>query len=786
MNVDITVNSPFTSFKKVQVDEHLVTIPEAPTKPIIIKSFFGGNQVLELDELIMYRKEDYDNAYWKRDKFPKFWNDYVPEFTAINCEKTLYDNRGRLTHLSVDDTNMLIYLFDREMFRRVHGVHFKNGDEIVYLTGDHYFILMWMKMYAIDAQDATDNDYGKYFEFQRDFLYVVMHAINDPNILGVFCAKPKKTGITQVMAGVYLNRSSITRMAQMGIMSKGDDASKVNMVLFLHGFKGLPQIFKPVIRDLAPGKGYIWFGEKDVKDSRTKAGQERLFALLDAEPLDTRVFAAPTKEAAFDAPKMYFIWFDELPKYDTENKVQPEQVFIRNQETVKVQTRITGKCFITSYPPEKDTPGFKQARKIWYQSKLSTIKVDSILPRTASGLICFYISALNSHRDAFNKYGKCDMAKARMLNKEERDKVKFDKKQYQAKLRQYNENEKECWGSAGAGSTFDNVRLGELEFDLKADLDVARPYIEGRLDWENSLWEAGAKDRRPRKVFGPIKFVKLTDDEIIAGETARLRINKSPAASEICAALRMGRDKWGNLLPLPMFNYYGGADPTEYASGAEVNEGSKNASFTMNFKDPEVDRQFNRIASGIICSTYFYRPDNPEEFYQDLVKEILFFGKRIIVEANKAWVATRLIEDGLGYYMIVRDKNDGLMKPWSPSIDKKFNPDPSNKGYGLIRTGPSTAGEESDHEAIVRAIAGFIVKPPADETDYAAEGMKDERLINQLQDFDPELWKLYDLVMAFGYTLICGNVMNAMPDVTNNGNPFDGNTIRTMWEALTA
>ena len=233
----------------------------------------------------------------------------------------------------------------------------------------------------------------------------------------------------------------------------------------------------------------------------------------------------------------------------------------------------------------------------------------------------------------------------------------------------------------------------------------------------------------------------------------------------------MGRDKFGNLLPLPIFYNYGGADPTEYADGAEVIEGSRNASLTMNFREPELDAARGKICSGVLTCVYFFRDNNPEVFYQDLVKEILYFGKRIIVEANKAWVATRLIQDGLGYYMIVRDKKDGVLKPWKPGMD-----------YGLIRTGVGQNGEESDHEAIVRAIASFIVKAPLGEVDYALVGLRDERVLQQLMDFSPKYSKIADLVMALGFTLICGQVMNTYeePRVPRMG----GHDIRSVLSGL--
>jgi len=705
----------------IYIGEHKYELPPIPKKPVKFTGIFGDTITIPLDDLIIGRNLPYEEAYWKRCELPKFFYDYNPYITEIDADETVWHD-GELISLSKEDTKTLSYLFEREMYRRKNGVFFKNGDEIVYLTGHHYFFLQWMKLYGISEKMVPSwrpkgYEYAEYREFQRDIFYLIDKVNNDPDILGLYVAKAKKTGVTQMFAAYRLNKATMTRMAMMGVMSIGNNAVNVNMKLFFHGFDNLPLIFKPSVRYRGDQEGHIEFGEMHVKNIKTLRGRKRMLEILNSNPLDTKVFAAKTKAAGFDSPTMTDIEFDEFPKYDTENKQEPEVVFLRNRDTVKIQNFINGKIWIYSYPPEVDTKGFFQARKIYFDAKLSTIKDDETgQRRTANGLICHYVSSLNSYMECFDKYGKCDSKRAKLLNNYERNRAK-GKREKQALMRLYSETERECWGTSGAGSTFDNVRLSEIEYNLKNAYERGeRFFIEGRYEWANSLWEAGSKTSRPLKEFCEVKFIPLTDNEKMDNIEGRKRIYHPFEANSICAALRRGRDSFGNLMPPTIITTFGGVDPTDYAAGSSVVQGSKNASITMNFKNPSLDRKYGKICTGIIQSEYFYRPDNPEEFYQDICKEIIYEDKVVMVESNKAWVATRLIKDGLGRFLIVQNKETKLYQLWQPVMFYKGAWVKDDSWYTLPQCTPS--GDEKG--AIVRSINKFLAKPADGEIDYAS------------------------------------------------------------------
>ncbi len=287
----------------VTVDEHRIQIAPAPT---------SKDDVLFIDD----KPED---AYWRRQTdYPRIWYDFLPKssgaakiYTKTFQDATIYDYDGNLISLSVDDSNLLDRLQAREARRRRQGVWFKNGNDLEYLTGHHYFVLQWMKMLGLKENDG----FGYYRKYQRDHFYMIDHVWSSPNILGLYCSKPKKIGWTQIHAGYYLNKSLTTRGQTMGIMSKREiDAIDTNMRFFLHGFDNLPNILKPGVKSRVD-EAKIVFGDK----------QKGMNAGSDA--LNTMVYATATKEAGFDAPVMDDCWTDELPKTDKESRIQPEKIF---------------------------------------------------------------------------------------------------------------------------------------------------------------------------------------------------------------------------------------------------------------------------------------------------------------------------------------------------------------------------------------------------------------------------------------------------------------------------
>jgi hypothetical protein len=735
------------SKKTIVIGEHRVEIPAYPDK----------SEILFINE---------NDPYWRRDMtlYRDIWFDFILDFTKLDQDATLYNDNDELVSLNSDDSKYIRRIYDQEKRRRREGVFFKNGSEIEYVTGDHYFLMQWARMQRHDGQGS----YADYRQFQRDFFLLIKHTKTSEHILGLDISKPKKTGITNLMwSGYYLNNATMTPNKNFGAMSiDQNQAAKTFRDYFMYSYNGLPNPLKPSYKRLSENDGSIIFGNAYSNTKKNRSNNS------DGE-LNTSVFCVPTKEKAFDVAVMDSIWFDEDPKY----KTPFGEIWRTNKESVKIQSKINGKAFLTSYTPDEDTQSFRDAREIFFDSELRTITPSS-KGQTKSGLICYHIPAYAAWEGAFDKYGKCAEKQALDEIMSERNKVKDNRRNFQAITRQYANDKREAWASAGAGSTFDNVRLGDLLADIEIDQrdSPGNPYREGKLEWVNKKWETGLRTVRKPGQFCDVEFIPITDSQKEAGEEGRYREYFDIPVQHRNMSLKQGFDEYGCLLPPDRFLYVGGSDPTGYAAGSEVIQGSKNASFTFRMPDENADKAMGTIVSKVFVSELYHRAELPIVSYEDILKEIIYTGKLNIIEANASFVATRLMEEGLGHYMLIRDP-DGNINRWKPWMGLPTSTE--KKLYQLIKISAS-AGNRDMLETIVRCWKSYIEKPPAGEKDYG-KTIKSERTLKQLMDFNPLDTKTSDLVMGGGYALMCYEIYTEIL-LTHEQDHSENN----YWSALSA
>lgn len=719
---------------KIMVGEHLIKLPPLPK---------DRGDVLFIDKCA-------EDAYWhRRTKYPQVFTSFCPFKTLINCSHTKWDNNtGELLQLSDEDTKIVRNIYLDINKKRKNGVFFRNGNDIEYLTGSHWFTLDHCKMFGNSKNDG----YGLFYKYQRDIFYL-MDYMWEEWCLGLNISKAKKTGITQIIDGGYcVDKGTSMFQWMIGFMSRNQDvAVENNMKLFLHAFDNLMLPLRPKVGFKAPKGGNIEFSEF-TKKNISKSGSD--------EVLNTKIFCVPTAEHSFDSHFMNIIRMDEFPKYWQDSKKEPKEIFRNNKAGAKDQDNFRGRVIISSYPPEEDDIGSEQAAEIFRQSKLSTMKHG----KTESELICYHIPAYKSLKSCIDKYGECDEKKAMEILLQNRDRVKKDRKALLAEIRQNPNNEDEAFGSNTQGSVFDPARLIEIARNIEDEVrsSPVSPYMEGLLEWENWRWEIGLKNKRPKGEFGRVKFIPLTKEEIERGERGRLRIYREVPLSLQNAVLRNGVDEYGCIIPPATHKYIYGADPVAHAAASEVIAGSVNSFSVLSMKDEQMDAIHRGVSSGTLDLQYFFRPELPDEAYEDFIKLIIYTGALGIVEANMPEFATRMIAEGLGRFLIVKDVegNKCIWERWMGLANE------TDKRYHLIRTTGNSPDTKIILESFVRLMTNYIHRPSEGEKDYGIT-IKDERLIKQMSQIT-KVWevggstKLYDLFMSFGYALYAMDIYSGL------------------------
>lgn len=717
------------------------------------------------DEILWYNEKP-ENAYWRRLELPKVFYDFVPNYTELDADATLQDESGLYKSFNTTDSQIFIETVSKELYRREHGVFFRNKNEIEYITGHHYFTMQHCRCYGKSARyekyvstfgDSVPKDYflrvyaeyGYFYKYQMDIFYLIEMVNKDENILGAFISKAKKTGVTFLFSCYLLNKTTLYKGQQVGVMSMSKDvAITSNMMYFYHAFDGLPNIFKPSTKTDARSEGHTIFGAKSF--AGTSSHKAALNTMMQEKALNSRVFVAPTDPKGFDSPKMTDVVLDEFNKTLAKSNQHPKEIFETNNATVKMQNDIEGKMWLFGYVSEQNDVGVTEARDIFFSSKLHTKRGGK---RTLSELICYHVSSLYSFLSLIDKYGECDEVAANDSIEEALEKVKTDPKRYLSVKRQLARTEKEAWEIGGESSTFNPLPIiNQIDSELEDNANGVHGMIAARLIWDNAAWEMGKKDKRPKGKFTKVRCIPLSEEDVQNGLEPEFWIDKEEFyRGNFNESLLRGYDTNGSLLPPRRFSNVGGADTVKWAEA--INEGSKCAYGTMSIYDPIKDSQFNKISSKRLISVYFARPDNPRESYEQLVKETIFFSKVSIVEANEPTYANMMLQEGLGYYMIFKDCKAPTFtlityQPWM-QLGTDFN--------FIVRT--RNAHQNVLLETIIRCAKDYLYVGK-DEPNYV-ETIHFIPLLRQFLDFDPEMTKPSDLVMMFGYLVLAHDIYMA-------------------------
>lgn len=317
--------------------------------------------------------------------------------------------------------------------------------------------------------------------------------------------------------------------------------------------------------------------------------------------------------------------------------------------------------------------------------------------------------------------------------------------------RQYANTKRDAWSVGDASSVFDPIRLTELEMELEALQRAEQTFEWGHLEWENPIWEIGKKDKRPKGMFGPVKWVPISEEQYRKGKEDKMRMYHKPFPQDVNQAILYGRDDYNNLLPPTIFNFCGGIDPADWKDATNMDVVSNVTIDTIAVHNTARNTAAGKIVTNIQYAEYMARPDNPNEWYEDIVKQIIYFGQLTIIEANNGATATKLEEEGLGHYMLF--KNPAGVICHYKANHKNL---PVELGGKLKHISNQKAGSVDVISDIIIYIKSYLQRADKEyhEIDYG-ELIRSERFIKQAKEFDPKDTKRFDLVMARGYALMC-------------------------------
>lgn len=548
---------------------------------------------------------------------------------------------------------------------RLSGFWFSNNGVPTYLTGQHWFYLSCFHL---------DIGLPKYREVDADLFYLWEYCTEDPDSYGLILLTKRRNGKTFCGGCLAVELTTRQDRFRTGIQSKtDDDAFKVYEEHIVFPFKAIPYFFKPTKINL-PNGGKTPKGGLKFNSGLLEEGEEG-----DSEELQSVIDYRASGVLAYDGWKMKFYFADET------GKTTMVDVYKRWNTVKKCLVdddyKIIGKSLQTTTVEDMEKGG-SQFLELWKNSDQGKKKEG----KTQTGLYKLFVPAFRTIN--IDKYGKCD-EQANKKKLESLRELQEDTREKSIEIRQNPFCEEEAFRKDGDDCVFDTEKLYQRDDELKW---IPQQYEKGNLEWKDGVFDSEV-------VFTP------------NNHNGRFMIKEHPPEGRANAQLKVGK----LLIPDNIDLFAGGIDPFDYKM---LEEGSKKK---MSLGSITIIKRENAMCSteidgGPACF-YLYRAGPPNDFYEDVLKCLKYYGCFGIVETNKSKCMDYLEDNGYDTYV-----------PFLPGSNKR---------------GINNAGTDSINRQIAEVTAQFIFSK--------LHTVFFPKLIDQWLNFDPADTTKSDGAMSFGY-----------------------------------
>jgi hypothetical protein len=631
------------------------------------------------------------DQYWRRTPPP-------PELEKIKSMDEWYE-------LPKEIRERYTPYIEKQFEYRKNGVWFMNCGEPMYLTPDHWMMLQWTK---------TDIGYSDFYYFQWKLQIHDAACEADPRCVGQIYTKCRRSGFTVIKSAKLVNRATQVRDKTLGIMSKTGDDAKENVFQkrVVYYYQSYPFFFKPIQDGTTNPKMELAFRTPSKKITK------KVKVATSGEGLNTVINWKNTTINAYDGEKLYELFIDEAAKIFPENI---QDIWRIHRTCLIVGRKVIGKANIGSTINPLDKGG-RNYKKIW---RLSDPKERNENGSTGSGLYKIFIPAYEALEGFFDRYGYCVVTDppepvegidgvpikigAKTFLENERIGKSKDIYELNEFIRQFPFSEEDAFRDHISSTAF-NVEKIYQQIRYNESL-TPQPTLRGNFVWANGVVDSE---------------VLWSPDE----HNGRWRISWLPP-QEMRNKFRF---KHGQKEPANEIIGVAGCDP--YDIDATVDDrGSKGACMLFNkFGMSE------HIPSNMFIGEYAERPRTADDFYEDVLMALVFYGYPMLIENNKYGIARYFQKRGYINYLMDRPMHLRTSTTSKASISK-------------VKGVPTNS--EDIISQIVTSIESYIHHHVGinDETEQMGN-MYFERTLNDWIAFKPGDRTKYDLSMATGITLL--------------------------------
>jgi hypothetical protein len=566
---------------------------------------------------------------------------------------------------------------------------FENG-EWVFVNGKMLwfppFFWFFVNYWENTAKQAIDFRYG---HLQVSWLWD--YACRHPHIYGIIGFKLRRFGFTELaLADQYFTAMRI-RGSVCGSMHVTDDEAQDDLDRLIAVHNSMPKWLKP-------------------KTTSDKVGQSslKLFHIKendgDPEAINSVITTGATKNGTFDGKAMRRVGIREFGKWDLYRADPILQLgILKPCCRIEIGKPLVGKIiYETTVEKVKGGDNIMRCKELWDQSGPDTVSENGV---TASGLLRVFIDTVNF--GAYDKYGMPDTVESKKFLAEMEKNYELNPAMLISERRKYPKSIDDVFQLAEEHAFFsDQIAVNRRYNQVSEGQDYLYRKSEiiprrGRL-----IWRGGIRDTS----------VDWVDDE-----EGMWELSGFPQEENKFTIVN------GKKSPNQKGRYSMGVDP--YNSLAEGKRLSSGAAVVMRKFEPTIDGMgqvpAGEMTTNRIVMDYVGRHQNPDDFYEDMLKTSVYFGCEVLYEN---------VRDGLGAYFINRGFERYIM----------FRPENLGGGKSLEIGAPSNT----------RIIASYTEKLLSYYDDYL-DAIYHIRVLAQMRTFTNTRKGRgsHDIIIAWGYAL---------------------------------
>lgn len=503
---------------------------------------------------------------------------------------------------------------EREWDRTTNGFWFYLKGKPVYITGQHYFMLAHWTIEG-NAPDfrTTDMEWHYFWEYCWD----------DPKCYGMLEVTQRRQGKSVRAGNAIYYRTSRAKEKKSGIQSKTDaDGERLFSKQVVNPMKKLERIFLPLM-DKALGST----PKKKISFNKTSSTAEKEDEeIFETKELISEIDFRSSTESAYDGEKMYVYISDEC------GKVERASIYKRHgmvKPCMTVGKRIIGKMMYTTTVEDiGDADKYDEGNfeRLWDESNQN--KKDSKTGQTISGLYRYFLPA--DHALEYDEYGYPKVEENRIFLENQREVYSGNSVEKASYIRRYPLVIEEAFWTPGDEGIYDQIAVQNARDNLKA-VNKEDLLIYGNLVWKNGIRGSGV--------------------DFIETKHGRFAFHKDFNIKNECLIQNTDIDWTGDYIPRRAKERIIGVDPFDHKEISKGYTGSKAAAYLYIKYMPR-----NPLSETFVAQ-YLMRPEDIDEFHEDIAKLAFATGAEVLIENQKQALIKFLGDSKFKQFLVSFDGN---------------------------------------------------------------------------------------------------------------------------------